>query len=144
MATSATSGYGVKLKRGDGGGPETFTDIAEVMDIEGPSLKMDLADATNQDSAGRFKEFVPTLLDGGEVGLTLNFLPADATQSYSAGVLQDMINRTKRNFKIVFSNAGSTAWTFAAYVTEFAPSAPVGERLTAKVTLKLTGQPTLA
>lgn len=141
----ATSGYGSKLKRGAGDGPpETFTDVAEVENIEGPGLKLDLAETTNLDSAGRWKEFVPTLLDGGEINLELNFLPAHATQSYSNGLIADMVNRTLRNFKVVWSNTGATGWVLPCYVVAFTPLAPKGEKLSAKVTLKVSGQPTLA
>jgi len=58
--------------------------------------------------------------------------------------LKDLKNRTKRNFQLVFPDVGATTWAFAAYVTGFEPSAPVDDLLGASVTLKITGQPTLA
>lgn len=145
MATGATSGYGVKLKRGAGDGPpETFTDVAEVINIEGPGLKLNLADATNQDSTGRWNEFVPTLLEGGEINVDLNFKPGNATQGYSSGVIGDMVNRTLRNFKVVFSDSGATGWVLPCYVTGFTPGALINDKLSAKVVLTVSGEPTLA
>lgn len=145
MTTAATAGYGTLLKIGDGGSPtETFTTVAEVIDITGPDLKGDSVDVTNHDSASGFKEKIVTLLDGGQVKITANFLPANSTQSYSTGILKDFYNRTKRNYKIVFSDTGATTWEFAAICIGFQPKAPVKNQLTVDITYEVTGAPTLA
>lgn len=141
--TAATSGYGTTFKIGDGGGTEVFTTIAEVVGISGPSLKLDTIDVTNMDSAG-WREKIPTLKDAGEVQLDMNFLPANSTQNYSAGLLRDYNNRTLRNFKVVFSNTGATAWVLPGYVTSFDPGATVDGKLSARVGITLSGAPTLA
>jgi hypothetical protein len=143
-ASSAISAFGTLLKIGDGGGTEVFTSIAEVGDISGPALKMDTQDVTSHVSPGAFRERVPGLLDAGEVTFSLSFLPTAATQSQSTGLIRDLRNRTKRNFQLVFPDAGSTTWSFAAYVTAFSPKEPVEGKLSADVTLTITGQPTLA
>jgi predicted secreted protein len=139
----ATSGFGTLIKRGDGGGPETFTTIAAVKSISGPSMKLDTIDITTLDSTG-YRQFIATMKTGGQVQLDMLFLPADATQSYSAGVILDFHNRTLRNFKIVFSDGAATTWTFPAYVTDVAPDASVDAALGLKVTLQISGAPTLA
>ena len=144
MASSATTAFGTLLKLGDGGGSEAFATIAEVKNIKGPKLKMDTIEVTSHSSTSAFREYIAGLLDGGEVTFDMNWLPANATQSYSAGVLKDMYNRTKRNFQLVFPSASPTTWTFAAFVTGFEPDAAVDGALTASLTLKLTGVPTLA
>lgn len=74
----------------------------------------------------------------------MNFVPTHATHSYSAGLIKDMVNRTSRNFRMVFPDVGLTTWTFAALVVGFKPSAAVEDELAAEVTLQVTGQPTLA
>ena len=142
MTTSALAGYGVLLKIGDGGGSETFTTIAEVKDIEGPELELEAKEVTSHDSGG-WREYISTLLTGGEVSFDLNFIPTHATHSYSAGLVRDLVNRTKRNFQLVFPDSGTTTWQFAALVTGFKPSGPVEDELSAEVTLQVTGQPTL-
>lgn len=142
--TQATSGFGTLLQIGDGGGPESFTSIAEVSSITGPSLSLDTAEATHHTSPGGWDEHIATLLRGGEVGFEVNFLPADATQSFSTGLLKDMTDKTLRNFQIVFPDPGTTTWAFAAFVTGFEPAAPVDDKLAASVTLMISGQPTLA
>lgn len=143
--TNALAGYGTLFKIGDGATPtETFTTVAEVSNIGGPGLSLDTAEATHHGSTGGWKEYVATLLDGGEVSLDLNYIPTAATQNNTTGLLYDMTHRTLRNFKLVFPDIGGTTWSFSGFVTAFEPSAPVGDKLSASVTIKISGQPTLA
>jgi predicted secreted protein len=140
----ATAGFGTLLKIGDGGGTEVFTTIAEVSNISGPGLSLDTTDVTTHSSSGAWKEKVATLLDGGDVTFDIFFAPTGATHSQTSGLLKDMKNRTKRNFKLVFPNAGATEWIFPAYVAAFNIEAPIDGALAASVTLTIAGAPTLA
>ena len=143
MTTGALAAYSALLKIGNGATSEAFTAIAEVRDIEGPELELETKEVTSHDSGG-WREYIGTLLTGGEVSFDLNFIPTDATHSYSAGLIDDMVTRTRRNFQLVFPDSESTTWEFAALVTGFKPSAGVEDELAAEVTLQVTGQPTLA
>lgn len=144
MPTLAIPAFGTMVKIGDGGGPENFTTIAELMDIKGPKFKMDTEDVTNHSSTGAWEEVVGTILRSGEVTFDLNFVPQNATQSYSSGLLRDMVNKTKRDFKLVFPDVGATTWAFTALITGFEPEMTVKGKLKASITLKITGQPALA
>ncbi len=138
------SAFGTLLKIGDGGDPETFTTIAEVSNISGPGLSLDTIDVTHHSSTAGWREFVGGLLDAGEVSFDINYLPTDATHDASTGLIKDMTDRTVRNFQLVFPDASNTTWSFSALVTGFEPSEPIDDKLAASVSLKLTGQPTLA
>lgn len=142
--TNAIAAFGTLLKRGDGGTVENFTTIAEVRDLSGPSLSADTKDVTAHDSPDGWEEAIVTLLRGGEVTFQLNFVPTETTHGYSAGLIHDMVNRVKGNYQIVFPDSGQTTWGFAALVTGFEPTANVADELTADVTMKITGKPTLA
>jgi predicted secreted protein len=144
MPSIAIPAFGTLVKIGDGGGPENFTTIAELMDIKGPKFKADTEDVTNHLSTGSWEEVVTTILRSGEVTFDVNFVPQNATHSYSSGVLRDFNNKTRRNFKLVFPDVGNTTWAFAAFITGFESEAPVKGKLKAAITLKITGQPTLA
>ncbi len=137
------SAFGSLLKIGDGGTPEAFTTIAECYDISGPSLALDAIEITHHTSTDGWREFVGGLLDGGEVTLSINFDPVGATHGYSSGLVEDMVNRTKRNFQLVFPDPGTTTWAFTALVTGFEVKAPIDDRLSSDVTLKISGKPTL-
>jgi predicted secreted protein len=101
-------------------------------------------DVTHHGSPGGWREYVGTLLSAGEITFDLNFVPTDATHNPSTGLIADLKNRVKRNFKLVFPDAGATTWSFAALVTGFEPEESVDGILNASVTLQVTGQPTLA
>jgi predicted secreted protein len=142
--TLGSSAFGTFLKIGDGATSETFTTIAEVVTITGPSLAMDPLEMTNHDSAGQWEEFIGGTLRSGEVSFDINYIPTAGTHDATTGLLNDLENRTFRNFQLVFSDTGGTTWSFSAFVTGFEPSAPFDDKLAASVTLKLSGQPTLA
>jgi len=139
--SEAISAFGTTLKIGDGATPEVFTPIAEVTNVGGPGMSMDTVDITHHSSPGGWKEYTGGLLDGGEIKLELNFLPANATQE---SLITALSARTKKNFQLLFPDSAATTWDFSAFVTNFEPSAPVDGKLGASVTLKITGQPTLA
>jgi predicted secreted protein len=142
--SSAVFAHGTLLKAGNGAATEVFTTIAEVTSIGGPGLALDPIEVTNMDSTNGWREFIGGLLDGGEVSISINYLPTNATHNASNGLINDMENRTKRNLQLIFSDGSSTTFSFTALVTAFEPTAPVDGALTADVTLKVTGQPTLA
>lgn len=146
--TDAIGAFGILLKMGDGGSPtETFTTIAEVLDISGPSLSLETIEVTSHSSQEGWKEYIAGVLDGGEVSFELNFVPTEDTHDATLGLLSLLKTRAKRSFKVVFPDAvleeSRTTWSFSAYVTAFETSAPVADKLGASVTLKIAGKPTL-
>lgn len=136
--TSATPAYGTLLKMGDGGSPtETFTTIAEVGDLEVPEITLETEDATSQDSGG-WEEAVATILSGGEPSFEINWIPSSATHDETTGLLYSILNRVKKNWKIVLPNTAKT-FSFAAYVTGFKGIEPVKGKLKAEIKLKISG-----
>lgn len=144
MASGAISSFGTLLKIGDGAGSEVFTTIAEVRDVSGPGLGLATAEVTNHSSTGGWREHVGTLNDGGDVTFEINYIPTTTTHNATGGLIRDLKNKTKRNFQLVFSDSGATTWSIAAFVTKFEPLEPVDGALRANVSLKISGQPTLA
>lgn len=144
MATAAKSSFGTFLKLGDGASSETFTTVTEVLDIKGPNMESQTEDVTSHSSTAAWVEKIVTLLEAGDVTFDVNWIPGHATQSYSAGLLKDMINKTLRNFQLVIPAASTVTWTFAAYVTRFQPDLKVKGAQRASIRLEITGQPTLA
>ena len=135
MTTNAKIATGCHLMVGAGDSPETFTTIAEVVDIDGPKISAKTEDATHLLSTAR--EFIGGLPDGGEVALTLNWLTKDSKQQQ---LFSDVTSGIKRDYKIVM-NDGTTASTlaFAAIVTDYSAKISTGSKLTSSVTLKVSG-----
>jgi predicted secreted protein len=135
---SKYAAFGTLFKRG-------ATTIAQVKNISGPGLSLDTEDVTTHDSASGWEEVVGTILRSGEVTLDLVYDPNEAThKNSSGGLLYDLTSKIATTYSIVFPSTAAVTWSFSALVTGFEPSAPADGALTASVTLKLTGAPTLA
>lgn len=130
--SSATSGKGTLLKR-------EGTTIAEVRSISGPSMSAETIDVTNMDSGG-WREFITSLKDGGEVSFDCNFLPAAATH---VALMQDFVDSVISEYSLVWTDSGTSTWTFDGLVTSFQPNAAIDDALTASVTIKMSGAPTI-
>lgn len=138
-----SAAFGTLLKRGDGAGSETFTTITNLKDLTGPDLDMDLEDVTTHSSAaaGVFKEWLPLLMDGGEVKGELLWDPNDATH---VGLASDQASRVKRNFQMVFPTTPAKTASFSGYVTKLPFKAPVKGLISRELTVKITGPVTIA
>lgn len=142
--TMATFGHGTLLQIGDGAVSQMFTTIGNVMNISGPSLALETIDTTSHDTADKFREFIGGLRDAGEVSFSVNFLPSHATQSSTSGLIKDLEDATLRDFQIVFPFTAVVTWAITALVTGYTPTAPIDDKMTADVTLKVSGKPTLS
>lgn len=141
---SGISAFGTELRVGDGAGPEVFTPVAGVTNISGPGFSLDTIDGTAHDSPGAVEEVIPSIIRTGELTLDINYDPNDPTHDAADGLLSTMFARSLRNYQLAFPTSPEVVWTFAAYVTGFEPSAPYDDKLSASVTLRISGAPTLA
>ncbi len=142
MSSVALSAFSTMVQIGDGAATEAFSNIAELRNISGPSLTAETIDVTVHNTATPFRRFISGLLDGGEITMDINFVPQEPTHSYSAGLLADMLNRTRRNFALVFPDPGETTWIIPGIITSFECSADPADVLMASVTIKVSGPPT--
>ncbi|MFD0344007.1 phage tail tube protein [Streptomyces sp. NPDC127117] len=133
------NGFGVALKRGDGAATEVFAAIADITNLTGPGLSRTTVDVTSHDSPNAYMEFVGGLKDGGEVSADINYQPA-----VHDVLVDDLDDDEPRNYKIVFPDEAKTTWSFKALLTGFEPSAPYDDKLSASLTLKVSGKPTIA
>lgn len=142
--SNAVKSFGTFLNIGDGATPENFTTIAEVTSALGFSMSAKQEEVTSHSSGDPWRQFISTLLDGGNIPLDINFVPTESTHSYSSGLLRDFKNRTRRNFQMVFPDGFNTTWTAPCNVADFKTQAPMDGVLKASITLKVAGMPTLA
>lgn len=132
--TEASIGYGSIFGIGDAASPELFPALAEVVNVTPPSDTVDVIDATHMASPNRTREFIEGLIDPGECSLDLNFIPG--------GAADDIIQAWKaaggrKNCRITYPN--DVTWTFAALLTGYEPAVPVDDKMSATLTLKVTG-----
>lgn len=142
MTTAAKTNYGTVLKVGDGGSPETFSVIGEIVSMDPPELVHEAVEVTNQSSGG-WREFVPGgLKELSEFTVTVNFTEDTITSLYT-----DVVSGTQRNYQIAFPDDGATTWAFAALVVSVKPlsvDAASPEALQAEVKFRPTGNTVLS
>lgn len=115
--------------------------IAYIKSIGGMSLSLDTEDVTTHDSVEAWEDVIVTILRSGEMSLEIVYDPNIASHSAAAGLIDYVENKRLAYFDVQF--VSSYHWLFAAFVSGFEPSAPSDGALTASVTLKITGKPTL-
>jgi len=139
MSSSALEPQGVAIQIGDGTSPEVFNTIPEITNFDGPGGSANEIDTT--DLAATARTFRMGLKDEGDFSFELFYIPAN---TYHTQLQTDRTNRTLRNFQVVLTDSPQTTMSFAAYVREFSVSGGVDDVLRANVTLRISGDVTIA
>ena len=134
MATSAAIGYNTLFGISDDSGT-TYDTVAEVTNITPPGETLDIIDATHMLSPNKTREFIEGLKDPGETSFEMNFV-AGATAGDS--LIRSLSG--PQMCRITFPN-GYT-WTFVAIKTGYEVEAPIDDKMTATVTMKVTSSVT--
>ena len=73
----------------------------------------------------------------GQLTLTVHYNPDDLVHQ---GLRTDRANRTRRQFKITFTDTNPATWTFYGYVTHFSVQGGVDAVVQASVTIEIDGE----
>ena len=136
-------GYGVSLLVSDVSPATTPTNaIGTIMSFTPPSPTRDIIDVTSSSSANMAREFVAGLIDYGESSFEMLWDTGSATDALLRGIT---LERAPRTYRATFSQyTPARTITFLAYLTGYERSAPMEDKMTATVTLKVTGSPVFA
>ena len=127
----AVRAHGTQFQIGDGGEPEMFTTIAEVLDIEDAGSTYEV-DTYRGDDLG-FPRVLPADEQPGEITFEINY-----TRAASQVVLRDAhIDQAPLSLRLVFPTSPEETASFSGYVTGFAFSAPVEGIMRASVTITM-------
>lgn len=130
--------FGTKFERGDGGSPEVFTAIGEATNLSGPSMTRETIDVTSHDSPNGYMEFVGGLKDGGQFSFDVNYDPA------IHNILQDDLDDAlPRNYRLVLPTPPGGQFDFKAFLTGMQFAFAHNDKMTASLTFKVAGKPTL-
>lgn len=136
-------GYGVTLSVSDAAPAVTPVNlIGKITNFTPPSATRDIVDVTSSDSLNFAREFIAGLIDYGE---------ASAEMIWDLGTTSDILlralltERTPRTWRASFSQyTPAKTITFTAFLTGYEPDAPLEDKMTASITLKVTGAPVVA
>lgn len=136
-ASNADTAFGADLLKEDSPGAGTYTTFGvEITNITPPNITRGTADVTHHSSPGNTREFIATIMDGGEVSLEINYIPSDTDAVLAA------LKAGKASWQIMLPN--DIAWTFDGIMTSYSPSTPLDGGMAASITFKVSGMPVLS
>ena len=135
--SNAISGVGTMFRRWDNVGG-SWESIAEINTVTGPGMTRDTIDVTSLDSTGGFREFIAGFRDGGTVVLAMNF-----TRATYDKMKTDFEDDNAHGYEIILPDVDNTSLEFQGLVTELPLTIPTDDKVTADVTIKVSGQVTV-
>jgi hypothetical protein len=115
---------------------ETFSDVGEITGFNGPDEQADEAEVTHLSSPRSRKEFIPTLLDSGNLELDTNLTP----QGQGAkNVRRDWELRRTRNFRVRYTDVNRTLYEFTGRVMLLSRSGSLNDALKGTARIRASG-----
>lgn len=109
--SNANIWYGSILKKGDGGGPEVFTDFGlEITNVSGIGITRSTTDKTHMASPNRYTEVLRGLLTSKPFTISFNLIPS------GLAALQTAIEGAEGNWQFVWPD--NTGITVKAGITD--------------------------
>ncbi len=133
--SNAVAGVGTRFRRWSG---SAWADIAEINSITGPGMSRDTIDVTSLDSTGGYREFIGGFRNGGTVALGMNF----SRVTYDL-MKDDFESDVNKHYEIVLPDSEHTTLEFEGLVTELPLTIPADDKITADVTIQISGQVTI-
>jgi len=137
--TIALLGYGGQMSMETASGSGTFVAILEVNEIKPPSPKPSKIDATHFQSPNRTMEFISGLIDPGDMSFSFNFVPGGVADT---AIRAWIASGDTRKLRITWVN-GPT-WTFSGTNGGYDINVPINDKMTATVTVTVTGSTVVA
>ena len=135
MTTQARIGYSATFELHNG---SQFQVIGEVTSLTPPSLSVDAVDATHTESESAHREFIAGLVDAGEIKVEMNLV--------ASGVSDDLIRtlmlaREAVQWRIALPGLGSPSpqLSGSGILTNYETEVPLDDKMTATLTVKVTG-----
>lgn len=134
MSTNADIGHGSQIAIWNG---SSYDAIAEVNSIQPVGWSQDAIDVTHMASPNGYREYIPGLRNADPVTIAINYIP-----SASDAVIAAFDASSLKQYRITHPN--NVTLTFSAIVTNYQPDVPVGDKMSATVTLQPSGKPVWA
>jgi hypothetical protein len=136
MASGASIGHTTSLAYGTSSSATSGTSITavgEVKSFTGPSPTVTDVDVTNLESANYHKEFIPGLIDSGDLVATVSYGKAQTTSVYA-------LLRTSKWWIVTLPD--TSTWLVEGYVKGFGQEQIESEKeITNTITIKVVSKP---
>lgn len=141
MSTNVLSGHGTLISRAPLATPAVFTVIGELGDVTPPELYRNEFEAMSQQD--NIDSYVLGMLRRQQLKVPINFIPTNGTHDHLTGLYKALITEPPpyEGYKLTYPDA--TQLVFSGQVQSIAPKAPVDGKLSADVTIRLSGKMTM-
>jgi predicted secreted protein len=119
---------------------DVYTTIANATNIKPYAEKADVIDVTAHDSPNDYREKLLGALDAGQCVVELNYDPAAVTHQW---LQTEFASRTSQKYQITWPGSPVKKVQFSAFIVGLSPESPYDGKLTASVTLEITGAITI-
>jgi predicted secreted protein len=133
---NAIAGVGTTFERWSG---SAWQFIAEINAIEGPTMDKENIEVTALDTDGGYDEFITGFMEGGTLTLNMNF-----SRSGYELMKQDFEIDVARDYRITLPDDEDTTLEFEGLVIEIPLTMEAEDKLTADVTIQVTGEVAIA
>jgi len=147
--SDATHGHGAGLFYGTTTQPTSATRIANVSNADHSGISRDALDVSTMDSTSKHREFIPGMIDAGELSATLNYDGSAAGEANSLLGASGIYTASAYTWWLTMGDGGTnTAVTSNSYlqcsgfITSLGHAVPYDDKVTQSITVKLTGVPT--
>lgn len=129
-------GQGAQFKRDNAG---SYVQVAGLVDLEDVSMSRGAVDTSLMDQTTSYMTSeAATLIDPGELSITLEWDPSDAGQT---NLQSDFEGSTNQDYQILYPDG--TTFDFTGHITTWGKATPKEDRITRNVTFKISGAPTI-
>ena len=154
MGSDGEHGHGAQLYMSLVTNPTSFTAVGNVVNITGPNQSRDAIDISTMDSPSKFKEFIPGLLDAGEITVDINYDGSDSGNASVLGGTNAATGLLKNTNAAMMATIGffdgtngtgvtnvtnHSFWQGKGFITALGHQIQFGDKITQPVTIKLTG-----
>ncbi|WP_404861863.1 hypothetical protein [Georhizobium sp. MAB10] len=120
-------GYGSVIRVGRGATPE-WTQLMGLETVTVPSQPPEDVDVTHQQSPGRTRETKPGMKPVADYALEMQYWPGSDTDVLLTELDELTVQGNREIVLLEITPNGGATWTFQAYLNEYIPSSPLGEK----------------
>lgn len=137
IQTEADIGFDIMLEISDGAAIPVWTEVPFLTGLDLPQPTFEEFDTTHYKSPNRTRENKPGLKEPGEASFANDWIEGSAMDAILQGLFA---SGAVVDIRVTFP--GASVLTFKAWVKGYLPSVPLGEKMTAQTTLRVTGSVT--
>jgi len=139
--TDAKIGYGTKYEIWDASlTTPAYVEVAEVINVTPGEASADRIEATHMQSPNRRREYISGMIDSGEASFEINWVPGSATDVLLRELFEsgDIVNH-----RITFPGVSPRVTViYEASIIGFSKTVPIDDRMTATITVAVSGAET--